>query len=398
MAKRAAVAVVEINGAADESRSLAIRPDALLQHAVTSGAGIEVLEKLMALQERWEANQARKAYNAALTNLREKMPTIIKGQRVDYNQTHYQYEGLADITEVLSPILAEVGLSFRWRTVTDTPSVVKVTCIISHSDGHFEETTMASAFDTSGSKNNIQALGSAVTYLQRYTLKAALGVAAAKDDDGQSAGEQQTQSGNGWPTQEARRPDPQSASEKEKQNPRSNGAPLPNDMPGFDAAMKADMKAQTVESGHHGQVHERHIAHNELEFVMSEWCKMKNQTVQQSFDKLVTLSQYTRRDNTIRPGVRNVLELSEKEAINCRHAFEKEIKAYEAGKSERNYRVELGAKITEWCAKYPQANKLTILKDLTGQSSFAYITPDMAKAGLEKFEAKAAEAAKKGGK
>jgi hypothetical protein len=66
--------------------------------------------------------------------------------------------------------------------------VVTVICVIGHADGYSEEASKLSAApDTSGSKNPIQSIGSAVTYLERYTLRAALGLAAAKDDDGLSA-------------------------------------------------------------------------------------------------------------------------------------------------------------------------------------------------------------------
>jgi hypothetical protein len=58
--------------------------------------------------------------------------------------------------------------------------------------GHSEETTLRAIPDTSGSKNSIQAIGSTVTYLQRYTLLAAVGMAAAgMDNDGRAADEEQ---------------------------------------------------------------------------------------------------------------------------------------------------------------------------------------------------------------
>ena len=65
---------------------------------------------------------------------------------------------------------------------------MKVTCRITHRDGHYEETSLFGPVDGSGNKNPIQAIGSAVTYLQRYTLKAAVGIAASQDDDAQEAG------------------------------------------------------------------------------------------------------------------------------------------------------------------------------------------------------------------
>jgi hypothetical protein len=65
---------------------------------------------------------------------------------------------------------------------------ISVTCILSHRDGHSEETTLSGPPDASGNKNAIQAIGSTLTYLQRYSLVQALGLAAANDDDGRAAG------------------------------------------------------------------------------------------------------------------------------------------------------------------------------------------------------------------
>jgi hypothetical protein len=59
-----------------------------------------------------------------------------------------------------------------------------VTCILTHEKGHSEETSLQGPPDTSGSKNSIQAVGSSVTYLCRYTLLAACGLAASEDTDG----------------------------------------------------------------------------------------------------------------------------------------------------------------------------------------------------------------------
>lgn len=165
-------------------------PPALLQQAIASGANIEVLERLMSLEERWRANQAKRAFDAAMAALRLEMPPIVKNQTVDFTsnrgRTHYKYEDLADVSEALTPVMAKHGLSFRWRTQPGEP--VTVTCIVSHREGHSEECALSAPRDESGNKNAIQSLGSAITYLQRYTLKAALGVAAARDDDGQAAG------------------------------------------------------------------------------------------------------------------------------------------------------------------------------------------------------------------
>ncbi len=163
----------------------AVSPYALLETAVSNGAGLDVIEKLMALQERHDAGQARKAFDAAMAEARADMPVIVKNQAADFGagKTAYKYEDLAAIAEAVGPVLARHGLSYRFRT-GDTGQQITVTCIVAHRDGYSEETSLSAPRDTSGSKNAIQAIGSAVTYLQRYTLKAALGLAASKDDDG----------------------------------------------------------------------------------------------------------------------------------------------------------------------------------------------------------------------
>lgn len=161
----------------------------VLQQAIQSGASVEVLERLLALQERWDANEARKAFEAAMAAARLDLPTIVKSSTVDFTtprgRTNYRYEDLATITEAVTPVLAQHGLTFRWQTESHDGSV-KVACVVSHAGGHAERTTLSCGLDHSGNKNDIQAIGSAVTYLQRYTLKAALGIAAGVDDDAQS--------------------------------------------------------------------------------------------------------------------------------------------------------------------------------------------------------------------
>lgn len=184
---------VEEDGGRDlqVSTSSELTPMGMLDRAVQGGASIEVLEKLMALQERWEGNSARKAFDAAIADAKAEIPVIQKKQHVHFESkkqgsatTDYHHESLADIAEVVAPILGKHGLSYRFRTMSPPNEPVTVTCIISHRDGHSEENTLSAGKDESGNKNSIQAVGSTITYLQRYTLKAALGLAAGHDDDG----------------------------------------------------------------------------------------------------------------------------------------------------------------------------------------------------------------------
>lgn len=164
-----------------------------LASAVQRGLPIETLNALMDFQERHEAAQARKSFDAAMAEAKKALPVIIKNRAVDFTsqkgRTHYKHEDLASIARAVDPILARHGLSYRFNTVTDKEGVT-VTCIVSHRDGHSETNTLIAGHDNSGNKNSIQAIGSTITYLQRYTLKAALGLAASHDDDGAGQGDE----------------------------------------------------------------------------------------------------------------------------------------------------------------------------------------------------------------
>lgn len=181
----------------------AVTPMAMIDRALASGAAPETLEKLLALQERWEANQGRKAFDEAMAAAKAEIPVIVKNRKVDFTsskgRTHYRHEDLAEIARTVNPILGKHGLSYRFRTTSAANEPVSVTCIVSHRLGYFEENTLVGPRDDSGNKNSLQQVGSTLTYLQRMTLKAALGLAAAEDDDARGAG----QTGDDGPISEA---------------------------------------------------------------------------------------------------------------------------------------------------------------------------------------------------
>ena len=182
-------------------------PVAMVQSAIASGYAPETLEKLMALAERYEANNARKAFYEALSAFRSEAPRIEKNERVNYSTqkgtTDYRHSTLDNVVAQVSPVLARYGLSFRWDLEQVEGGALRVGCIVSHRDGHYEVTHLQSGRDESGQKNNLQALGSAQTYLERYTLMAALGLsAAAPDDDGAGAANNPPDPGNEYITEQ----------------------------------------------------------------------------------------------------------------------------------------------------------------------------------------------------
>lgn len=164
--------------------ALAATPMDMLARALDRGADLTVLEKLMDLQERHDKAQARKAFDAAVSDAKSEIP-VIKKNREGHNKK--KYADLAAFAAAVDPVLAKHGLSYRYRSRQDGGAIF-VTCILAHRDGHNEEVTLSGGADNTGNKNSIQAIGSTLTYMQRYTLSLAMGLAATEDDDGQAAG------------------------------------------------------------------------------------------------------------------------------------------------------------------------------------------------------------------
>ncbi len=163
--------------------------------ALDPTVSVEKMDQILQMQERILDRRARMAFAEAIADAKAEMPAILKNKHVGFEakdktkaDTSYWHEDFAEIAKTVDPILGKYGLSYRFRTIGEPGKPVTVTCIVAHREGHQEETTLTAPHDASGNKNAIQAIGSAVTYLQRYTLKAALGLAATRDDDAQSVG------------------------------------------------------------------------------------------------------------------------------------------------------------------------------------------------------------------
>lgn len=156
----------------------------LLERAIAANQPIEVLSRLMDLQERSDQRHARQAFDAAISAAKGEIPVIIKNRE---GHNGKRYADFAAIARAVDPILGRHGLSYRFRT--EQTDRIAVTCVLSHEAGHSEETTLSGPPDTSGAKNAIQSIGSTLSYLQRYSLVQMLGLAAAEDDDGHAAGD-----------------------------------------------------------------------------------------------------------------------------------------------------------------------------------------------------------------
>ncbi|MCG8446504.1 MAG: ERF family protein [Hyphomicrobiales bacterium] len=158
---------------------------------------IDKMERLLEMQERIMERSAKAAFFAALADMQPELPVIDRRGRIEIRDKNNQeniiqstpYALWEDINEAISPVLAEYGFALSFRIGQTPEGKIAVTGVLSHRDGHHEETTLPLMHDSTGSKNAVQAVGSSVSYGKRYTAFALLNLTSrGEDDDGRSAG------------------------------------------------------------------------------------------------------------------------------------------------------------------------------------------------------------------
>src|SRR6185436_1994948 len=144
-------------------------PSQLLAQAIDKGLDITTLERLMDLQERWEANRAKAEFFEALARFQSLVPDILKKKKA----YEAMYAPLGDIDKVIKEPMRECGLSKRWEQQQQEDGKITMTCIITHSAGHSERTSIGpvdpGTLEKTKAMNTIQQRGAVITYLQRYT-------------------------------------------------------------------------------------------------------------------------------------------------------------------------------------------------------------------------------------
>ncbi|MFT0547453.1 ERF family protein [Allopusillimonas ginsengisoli] len=190
-AEKSQTAVLAQGPAADSPMAMAIA-------AMQSGMSPEQIGQMMDLQDRYNATQAKKAYDAAFAAFKSEAVRVIRNKDVtDGPLRGKSYAELHDWVNAVTPALSKHGLSSSWKLTKDEKDWLEVTCYLRHVGGHEESVSMGGPPDTGGAKNAIQARASAKSYLERYTLKAITGLSEQNDDtDGNAA--KDTALRDGW--------------------------------------------------------------------------------------------------------------------------------------------------------------------------------------------------------
>lgn len=147
---------------------------------------VEVIERMMAVQERWEAREAEKAFNAAMERLQAKIPPIVRSSKGHVAK----YAKLEDIDKVVRPYMQEEGFSVSYTTEPMNGGCLTVGTL-RHAQGHKIESQIWMPLDGVGNKgmNALQGMSSSNSYGQNRVFRNLLNiVTVGEDDDGYAGG------------------------------------------------------------------------------------------------------------------------------------------------------------------------------------------------------------------
>ncbi len=178
-----------LNSHASMKKELAVAQnnsvEGLIAQAITAGASIDTLERLLAMRDKWMKDKAREAFVVAVAAFQTECPVIKKTKNVlnkDGRTVRYSYAPLDSAIAQMKKPLQKNGLTYRWEAKTENGKIT-ATAIITHTLGHQETSSFEVGVDVDGFMSGPQKNASALTFAKRYALFNVLGIATGDEDD-----------------------------------------------------------------------------------------------------------------------------------------------------------------------------------------------------------------------
>jgi len=170
----------------------------IVQLAKDPGVDVQKLDALLRMQERMEGRQAEREFIAAFSRLSARLPRVKKSGVIDLGADNkgkargsIPFARWEDIDKVIRPLMVDEGftLSFDSAPRQGEGGGLIVTGTLMHRDGHTRTASMPLALDAGPGRNNLQAMGSSLSYGKRYCAEMLLNIVReGEDDDGKLGG------------------------------------------------------------------------------------------------------------------------------------------------------------------------------------------------------------------
>lgn len=178
--------IVEQNAAPPPSNALAIIADAVTNPAVDPAK----MEALLRIQRDLESDAARREFNAAMLSAQRQIPAVEKNGVIDMgSKGKMAFAKLEDVMHVLRPIMESHGFSVDFDAQSGVEGRTIVSATLMHAGGHSKTVSIPLPLDTGAGRNNLQAMGSTLSYGRRYLLEMLFNIVRkGVDDDGKAGG------------------------------------------------------------------------------------------------------------------------------------------------------------------------------------------------------------------
>lgn len=168
---------------------------AIISAAKDPAVDVAKLRALLEMQERLEEREAKRAFTAAFARLSKDLPRVKKNGTISLGKDkagvamEVAFAKWEDMDKIIRPFMAREGftLSFDSAARPGDGGGLIVTGTLEHGDGHTRTASMPLPLDTGPGRNNLQAMGSTLSYGKRYCAEMLLNIVReGQDDDARS--------------------------------------------------------------------------------------------------------------------------------------------------------------------------------------------------------------------
>lgn len=162
------------------------------------------MQALLTMQRELEDREAQKAFTVAFIAMQKEIPSIQRDGKIEIRAKDSQggrsgpvqqstpYATFNGIMKAIEKPLRKHGFSLTFATEPTTDGRILVRGILEHEGGHSRTTAFPLPAETSGSKNNVQGWGSAMSYGRRYCTMALVNIVSHDPRDADTDGHEGT--------------------------------------------------------------------------------------------------------------------------------------------------------------------------------------------------------------
>jgi hypothetical protein len=168
---------------------------AIIGLAKDPSVDVAKLDALLKMQAQMEERDAKREAVEAFTKLSADLPRVKKNgtisliDRQGNDKGSIAFAKWEDMDKVIRPLLTANGFTLSFDSTTREGGGLVITGELMHRSGHVRTATIPLPLDSGPGRNNLQAVGSTLSYGKRYCAEMLLNIVReGEDDDGHAAG------------------------------------------------------------------------------------------------------------------------------------------------------------------------------------------------------------------